>query len=154
MINYNLVILTPNCLLKLTYPIKYHQKTLENTMNPSPNTLQSIHQPILVQWYSYYILIIDQEILLYHITVPRRYIIIRMVNQTYKFLPLLLLVILCPLCLSKLVFEDNFDFLDFSKWRHDLTLSGGGNWEFQVYDNNRSTTFVKDSILNIKPVLT
>lgn len=55
---------------------------------------------------------------------------------------------------SKLVFEDNFDFLDFTKWRHDITLAGGGNWEFQIYDNNRSTTFTKDGVLNIKPVLT
>lgn len=55
---------------------------------------------------------------------------------------------------AKLVFEDNFDFLDFTKWRHDITLAGGGNWEFQLYDNNRTTTFTKDGILNIKPVLT
>lgn len=55
---------------------------------------------------------------------------------------------------SKLVFQDDFDFLDFTKWRHDITLAGGGNWEFQIYDNNRSTTFTKDGILNIKPVLT
>lgn len=33
-------------------------------------------------------------------------------------------------------------------------MAGGGNWEFQIYDNNRSTTFVKDGVLNIKPVLT
>ena len=55
---------------------------------------------------------------------------------------------------SKLVFEDNFDTLDFQKWRHDITLAGGGNWEFQLYDNNRSTTFTKNGLLNIKPVLT
>ena len=28
-----------------------------------------------------------------------------------------------------LIFEDNFSRLDFSKWQHELTLSGGGNWE-------------------------
>jgi hypothetical protein len=33
-------------------------------------------------------------------------------------------------------------------------MAGGGNWEFQLYDNNRTTTFVKDGVLNIKPVLT
>ena len=27
-----------------------------------------------------------------------------------------------------LIFEDNFDKLDFSKWQHELTLGGGGNW--------------------------
>jgi hypothetical protein len=55
---------------------------------------------------------------------------------------------------AKLVFSDNFDTLDFHKWKHDITLSGGGNWEFEIYDNNRSTSFVKNSKLNIKPVLT
>jgi hypothetical protein len=28
------------------------------------------------------------------------------------------------------------------------------NWEFQVYDNSRSNSFTKDSILHIKPTLT
>lgn len=65
-----------------------------------------------------------------------------------------LLVILLISVESKVVFKDDFDFLDFTKWRHDITLAGGGNWEFQLYDNNRTTTFTKDGILNIKPVLT
>lgn len=55
---------------------------------------------------------------------------------------------------SKLVFEDNFNTLNFETWRHEITMGGGGNWEFQLYDNNRSTTFVKDGHLNIKPVPT
>lgn len=67
---------------------------------------------------------------------------------------ILFLLALLFLTSSKLVFEDNFDFLDFDKWRHDITLAGGGNWEFQIYDNNRTTTFTKDGKLNIKPVLT
>ncbi len=64
--------------------------------------------------------------------------------------------IVCLLVLTenKIVFQDNFDELDFTKWKHDITLAGGGNWEFELYDNNRSTTFVKDGKLNIKPVLT
>lgn len=33
-------------------------------------------------------------------------------------------------------------------------MSGGGNWEFQYYTNNRSNTFVDDGILYIKPTLT
>lgn len=61
---------------------------------------------------------------------------------------------LVTLCSCKLVFEDNFDTFDFTKWKHDITLSGGGNWEFQLYDNNRSTSFVKDGKLNIRPILT
>jgi hypothetical protein len=33
---------------------------------------------------------------------------------------------------ERLLFEDNFDELDTSVWEHELTLGGGGNWEFQV----------------------
>ncbi|KAF9569993.1 hypothetical protein EC968_002352 [Mortierella alpina] len=55
---------------------------------------------------------------------------------------------------SCLLFEDNFDRLDNSIWRHDLTMTGGGNFEFQLYINNRSTTFVRDGIFYIRPTLT
>ncbi|KAI0224036.1 hypothetical protein L0F63_000905, partial [Massospora cicadina] len=55
---------------------------------------------------------------------------------------------------GKLVFEDNFDFIDFKKWRHELTLGGGANWEFQQYTNNRTVSYTKDGILYIKPGLT
>jgi len=33
-------------------------------------------------------------------------------------------------------------------------MSGGGNWEFEYYTNNRSNSYVRDSILYIKPTLT
>ena len=55
---------------------------------------------------------------------------------------------------SKLIFTDDFNTFDFKKWKHDVTLAGGGNWEFQMYENNRSTSWVNNSILNIKPILT
>ena len=55
---------------------------------------------------------------------------------------------------GELIFEDNFDFLDFDKWEHEITMSGGGNWEFQVYWNNRSNSYCTDSKLFIKPLLT
>jgi hypothetical protein len=61
--------------------------------------------------------------------------------------------LLLALCTSKLVFYDDFDKLDFRKWKHDLTMAGGGNHEFQVYDNNRTTTYTNNSILYIQPVL-
>jgi len=54
----------------------------------------------------------------------------------------------------RLVWEDNFDTLDLTKWEHELTLGGGGNWEFQLYANNRSTSFVQDGTLYIRPMLT
>ena len=53
-----------------------------------------------------------------------------------------------------LVFEENFDTLDLSIWKHVLTASGGGNWEFEYYTNNRSNSYVRDGILYIKPTLT
>ena len=65
-----------------------------------------------------------------------------------------MLFLLVVLTSSKLLFDDEFNKFDFSKWKHDITLSGGGNWEFELYENNRSTSFVKDGMLNIKPVLT
>ncbi|KAJ9072707.1 hypothetical protein DSO57_1025110 [Entomophthora muscae] len=55
---------------------------------------------------------------------------------------------------SRLVFEDNFDRLDLKTWRHELTLGGGANWEFQQYTNNRTISYTKNGILYIKPGLT
>uniref|UniRef100_A0A1I8G2J5 GH16 domain-containing protein n=1 Tax=Macrostomum lignano TaxID=282301 RepID=A0A1I8G2J5_9PLAT len=61
-----------------------------------------------------------------------------------------------PKCTSYpcLVFEDNFDSLDFDKWEHEITAGGGGNWEFQYYHNNRRNSFTRDGKLFIKPTLT
>jgi hypothetical protein len=53
-----------------------------------------------------------------------------------------------------LVFEDNFDTLDMSRWQHELTMGGGGNWEFEWYNNNRTNSYVKDGVLYLLPTLT
>jgi beta-glucanase (GH16 family) len=53
-----------------------------------------------------------------------------------------------------LVFEDNFDKLDFKKWQHEITMGGGGNWEFEMYVNRRQNSFVKDGVLYIQPTTT
>ncbi|XP_018331866.1 beta-1,3-glucan-binding protein-like [Agrilus planipennis] len=60
----------------------------------------------------------------------------------------------CTICSGDVVFEDNFDTFQLSKWEHEVTLSGGGNWEFQWYTNNRTNSFTKDGILYIYPTLT
>ncbi|KAJ3274548.1 hypothetical protein HDU76_010705, partial [Blyttiomyces sp. JEL0837] len=39
-----------------------------------------------------------------------------------------------------LKFQDDFNTLDVNKWTHDITLRGGGNWEFEWYTNNRSNS--------------
>jgi beta-glucanase (GH16 family) len=60
-----------------------------------------------------------------------------------------------PAVPGSLIFEDNFDTLNFEVWRHEKTMSGGGNWEFQIYDNTRTNSFCdKAGILNIFPTLT
>ena len=35
-----------------------------------------------------------------------------------------------------------------------MTMNGGGNWEFQIYYNNRTNSYVKDSTLFLQPSLT
>jgi hypothetical protein len=32
---------------------------------------------------------------------------------------------------KNLVFSDDFDVFDVSRWKHEITMSAGGNWEFQ-----------------------
>ena len=56
----------------------------------------------------------------------------------------------------ELVLELEEQFMDFnlSLWKHELTLGGGGNWEFQVYANNRTNSFTEDGVLHIHPTLT
>lgn len=54
---------------------------------------------------------------------------------------------------QKLIFSDEFDSLDTQQWKHEQTLGGGGNWEFQYYCNNRSNSYVKNGVLYIKPTL-
>lgn len=71
-----------------------------------------------------------------------------------KYPTFLVLIFLLTAVETKLIFQDQFNTFDFKKWKHDITLSGGGNWEFQIYENNRSTSWVQNSKLNIKPVLT
>lgn len=52
------------------------------------------------------------------------------------------------------VFKENFDTFNLATWQHEMTLGGGGNWEFQAYLNNRSNSYVHDNTLFIKPTLT
>ena len=53
-----------------------------------------------------------------------------------------------------LIFQDDFNTLNFDTWEHETTLSGGGNWEFEWYLNNRSNSYVKDGVLYLLPTLT
>ncbi|CAO3611666.1 unnamed protein product [Cunninghamella echinulata] len=53
-----------------------------------------------------------------------------------------------------LVFDDQFDTFNLKNWKHDITMSGGGNWEFQWYTNNRTNSFVENGVLYLKPTFT
>jgi len=52
---------------------------------------------------------------------------------------------------SKTIFQDDFSTLDLSKWKHEKTLSGGGNWEFQYYQSYPENSYVRDNTLFLKP---
>jgi len=51
------------------------------------------------------------------------------------------------------VWSDEFDEFDLSRWQHEITAGGGGNFEFEYYTNNRSNSYVRDSVLYLKPTL-
>jgi len=53
-----------------------------------------------------------------------------------------------------LIFEENWDDFNLDVWQHEITMGGGGNWEFEYYNNNRSNSYVRDNTLFIKPTLT
>lgn len=57
-------------------------------------------------------------------------------------------------CSGDLIFEDNFNTLDEGKWRHENTMSGGGNYEFQWYVNSRFNSYTVGGNLHIKPTFT
>jgi hypothetical protein len=52
-----------------------------------------------------------------------------------------------------IVWQDEFDFLDYGKWQHEVTATGGGNSEFQLYTQDSANSFVRDGKLFIKPTL-
>ncbi|KAF2887969.1 hypothetical protein ILUMI_18204 [Ignelater luminosus] len=58
------------------------------------------------------------------------------------------------ICSGQLIFEDNFDNLNTNKWKHEITLGGGGNWEFQWYTNDGSNSKAENGVLKIRPTLT
>ncbi|CAG9838766.1 unnamed protein product [Diabrotica balteata] len=55
------------------------------------------------------------------------------------------------ICSGDLIFEDNFDDLNLDKWKHEDTLAGGGNNEFEWYTNSRNNSYTSNGILHIKP---
>ncbi|KAJ8877940.1 hypothetical protein PR048_022399 [Dryococelus australis] len=56
-------------------------------------------------------------------------------------------------CRGQLLFEDNFDNLDLSKWGYDVRIAGSPEYEFVTYARNAENSFTKNGILHIKPTL-
>jgi len=66
----------------------------------------------------------------------------------------ILILLIITLAIAKsdtIIFEDDFDTLDYTKWKHEITMGGGGNWEFEMYINNRSVSYATNSCLYISP---
>lgn len=59
-----------------------------------------------------------------------------------------------PVLRDEVLFFDDFTTFNLTRWQHEITLGGGGNWEFQYYTNNRSNSYVQNGALFIKPTLT
>lgn len=57
-------------------------------------------------------------------------------------------------CSGDLIFEDNFDNLDVSVWKHENTMWGGGNGEFQWYTPDRTNLYTSEGNLHFMPTLT
>ena len=62
--------------------------------------------------------------------------------------------LICVTVAERLIFQDEFNDIDESKWKFEQTLSGGGDWQFQWYVPDRENAYVQDGILHIKPTLT
>lgn len=57
-------------------------------------------------------------------------------------------------CSGDLIFEENFNTFDLTKWDHAETMAGGGNYQFNWVVNDRNNTYVSGGNLHIRPTLT
>lgn len=57
-------------------------------------------------------------------------------------------------CAGDLIFEENFNTLDLNRWKHEITMGGGGNGEFQWYVSHQTNSYATNGTLNIKPTYT
>nr|CAD7574830.1 unnamed protein product [Timema californicum] len=58
-----------------------------------------------------------------------------------------------PTCQGQLIFEDNFDGLDISKWQYDVRIAGSPNNEFVAYTKSPENCYTQNGILRVKPSL-
>ncbi|KAK4020527.1 hypothetical protein OUZ56_002493 [Daphnia magna] len=55
---------------------------------------------------------------------------------------------------GRLIFQEEFDFLNTSRWQHIITAWRGGNNEFEYYTDRPENSYVRDGVLHIRPTLT
>ncbi|XP_059163563.1 beta-1,3-glucan-binding protein-like [Physella acuta] len=56
--------------------------------------------------------------------------------------------------LRAVIFRDDFNSFDRSKWTHEVSMFGGYNGEFQVYTNDHKNVYIKDGHLYLMPIPT
>ncbi|XP_075234469.1 beta-1,3-glucan-binding protein 1-like [Lycorma delicatula] len=56
-------------------------------------------------------------------------------------------------CSNKIIFEENFDSLDTSKWRNTIKISSAEEEEFVVYDNDPKNIYIQNGKLIIQPTV-
>ncbi|KAE8737378.1 Gram-negative binding protein, partial [Frankliniella occidentalis] len=59
-----------------------------------------------------------------------------------------------PVCKGQVVFEDNFDSVDLTRWSHEVKISGAPDYEFCIYTQNPENTFTQKGLLHLSPTLT
>jgi len=52
-----------------------------------------------------------------------------------------------------IIWQDEFEYFDNSKWKNEININGGYNNEFQIYGNYDANKYVRDGILYIVPTL-
>jgi len=55
---------------------------------------------------------------------------------------------------GNLIFQDEFNSFNTSRWQHIITTWRGGNDEFEYYTDRSENSYVRDGVLYIKPTLT
>lgn len=68
--------------------------------------------------------------------------------------PTIACLLLAAASAQTVLFSEDFNELNLGVWEMEKTMGGGGNWEFEMYANNRSNAYVRDGILYIKPTFT
>ncbi|XP_059163523.1 beta-1,3-glucan-binding protein-like [Physella acuta] len=56
--------------------------------------------------------------------------------------------------LRAVIFRDDFNTFDHSKWHYEVSMFGGFNGEFQVYTNDHKNVYARDGHLYLHPITT